>query len=72
MSADEKIGVGTHEEYEGDEAFTQAMLKKPPKTWSGRSFILYACALVAFFCSICNGFDGSMFNSLLAMEHFRT
>ncbi|KAF7919086.1 uncharacterized protein EAE98_009406 [Botrytis deweyae] len=84
MTADEKTGVGTHQEHKnekhvtqvkvvkGDEAFAQAMLKEPPKTWSGRSFILYACALVAFFCSTCNGFDGSMFNSLLAMEQFRT
>ncbi|KAM0124934.1 hypothetical protein ACHAO1_010853 [Botrytis cinerea] len=84
MSVDEKICGVTHQEnnnekhvsqvkvVKGDEAFAQAMLKEPPKTWSGRSFILYACALVAFFCSTCNGFDGSMFNSLLAMEQFRT
>ncbi|KAF7893609.1 uncharacterized protein EAF02_001147 [Botrytis sinoallii] len=83
MTADENIGVGTHQEHnnekhvtqikvvKGDEAFAQAMLKEPPKTWSGRSFILYACALVAFFCSTCNRFDGSMFNSLLALEQFR-
>ncbi|KAF7888754.1 hypothetical protein EAF00_009054 [Botryotinia globosa] len=84
MSVDKKIYVGTHEEHndeehvtqvtvvKGDEAFAQAMLKEPPKTWSGRSFTLYACALVVFFCSTCNGFDGSIFNSILAMEQFRT
>ncbi|KAF7919333.1 uncharacterized protein EAE97_011665 [Botrytis byssoidea] len=84
MSADKKMRAGTHEEHndekhvtqvkvvKGDETSAQAMLKEPSKTWSGRSFILYACALVAFFCSTCNGFDGSMFNSLLAMEQFRT
>ncbi|TGO47609.1 hypothetical protein BCON_0270g00060 [Botryotinia convoluta] len=66
MTADEKIGVGTHQEHndekhvtqvkvvKGDEVFAHAMLKEPPKTCTG------------------NGFDGSMFNSLLAMEQFRT
>ena len=56
----------------GDEAFQQALLKEPPKPFSWRALVLYLCALVAFCCSTCNGFDGSMFNSLLAMNQFKT
>jgi sugar porter (SP) family MFS transporter len=83
MSSEEKHEVAAHLDdvngrdvaevkvVKGDEAFAQAMLKEPPKTWSGRSFVLYLCAIVAFFCSTCNGFDGSMFNALLAMDQFK-
>jgi MFS family permease len=56
----------------GDEAFQQALLKEHPKPFSWRALVLYLCALVAFCCSTCNGFDGSMFNSLLAMNQFKT
>jgi len=56
----------------GDEAFQQALLKEPPKPFSWRALVLYLCALVAFCCSTCNGFDGSMFNSLLTMTQFKT
>lgn len=55
----------------GNEAFNQAMIKEPPKAWSKRSLILYLCSFVGFFCSTCNGFDGSMFNALLAEDQFK-
>ncbi|TAQ89898.1 hypothetical protein B7494_g1774 [Chlorociboria aeruginascens] len=55
----------------GGEAFNQAMIAEPPRTWSRRSLILYACSIVGFFCSTCNGFDGAMFNSLLALQQFK-
>jgi MFS family permease len=48
------------------------MLKEPPRAFSSRAMVLYACSLVGFFCSTCNGFDGSMFNALLAMDQFKT
>jgi sugar porter (SP) family MFS transporter len=47
------------------------MLKEPPKTWSGRSFQLYCILAVAFCCSTANGYDGSLFGTLLANENFK-
>jgi sugar porter (SP) family MFS transporter len=53
----------------GDEAFQQAMIKEPP-TWLGNPIILPAI-LVAFCCSTANGYDGSLFGTLLANEDFK-
>lgn len=47
------------------------MIKEPPKTWSGRSFLLYSFLAVAFCCSTANGYDGSLFGTLLANEDFK-
>lgn len=53
----------------GDEAFQQARIKDPPKVFSS-PVLLFSC-LVAFCCSTCNGYDGSLLNPLLANKHFR-
>lgn len=56
----------------GDEAFQQAMIKEPPRAFSRRALILYACSLLGFFASTTNGYDGSLFGTLLANPNFRT
>ncbi|KFY50801.1 hypothetical protein V496_09155 [Pseudogymnoascus sp. VKM F-4515 (FW-2607)] len=55
----------------GDEAFQQAMLKEPPRPWSTHSLMLYAVVGVGFFCSTTNGYDGSLFGTLLANPNFK-
>ncbi|KAL5116081.1 hypothetical protein ACEQ8H_005977 [Pleosporales sp. CAS-2024a] len=55
----------------GSEAIAEAMLKEPPRRFSRHAFMLYICAFVGFFCSTCNGFDGSMFNALLTNTAFK-
>jgi MFS family permease len=55
----------------GSEAIAEAMLKEPPKRFSSHALVLYVCASVGFFCSTCNGFDGSMFNALLTNDAFK-
>ena len=56
----------------GSEAIAEAKLKEPPKRFSGAALLLYVCALVGFFCSTCNGFDGAMFNALLINDSFKS
>lgn len=56
----------------GDESFKQAMLAEPPKKFSRSSIILYLTCMVAFFASTSNGFDTSLFNSLLENSVFKT
>ncbi|GKT45864.1 uncharacterized protein ColSpa_06045 [Colletotrichum spaethianum] len=53
----------------GDEAFQQAMLKEPPK-WFGNPIIIPAI-IVAFCCSTANGYDGSLFGTLLSNKDFK-
>jgi hypothetical protein len=55
----------------GSQAIAEAMLKEPPKKFSIHALMLYTCAIVGFFCSTCNGFDGSMFNALLTNDAFK-
>ena len=54
----------------GDETFNQAMLKEPPRPFSSAALLLYAFSLVGFFCSTTNGYDGSLFGTLLANKVF--
>ncbi|MCJ1405688.1 hypothetical protein MMC11_008917 [Xylographa trunciseda] len=54
----------------GDETFNQAMLKEPPRPFSRAALLLYAFSLVGFFCSTTNGYDGSLFGTLLANKVF--
>ncbi|KFY22297.1 hypothetical protein V493_06713 [Pseudogymnoascus sp. VKM F-4281 (FW-2241)] len=54
----------------GDEAFQQAMLKEPPRPFSINSLMLYAVVGVGFFCSTTNGYDGSLFGTLLSNKVF--
>lgn len=53
----------------GDEAFQQAMIKEPP-SWVPPPVLLAAC-VVAFCCSTSNGYDGSLFGTLLANKWFK-
>ncbi|RYO04282.1 hypothetical protein AA0119_g4170 [Alternaria tenuissima] len=55
----------------GSEAIAEAKLKEPVVRFSSSAMLLYVCAFVGFFCSTCNGFDGSMFNSLLTNNTFK-
>lgn len=55
----------------GSEVIAEARLKEPPRVFSTHAFMLYTCAIVGFFCSTCNGFDGSMFNALLTNDAFK-
>jgi sugar porter (SP) family MFS transporter len=49
---------------DGNAAFTEALIKEPPKPRSRRALILYACSLLGFFTSTMNGYDGSLYNNL--------
>lgn len=53
----------------GDEGFQQAMIKEPPPKMAAP--ILIISSLVAFCCSTANGYDGSLFGTLLSNEHFK-
>ncbi|OBT90733.1 hypothetical protein VE02_00617 [Pseudogymnoascus sp. 03VT05] len=55
----------------GDEAFQQAMIKEPPRPWSIPSIKLYFVVVVGFCCSTANGYDGSLFSTLLANDAFK-
>lgn len=55
----------------GDEAFQQAMLKEPPRPFSSSSLLLYCVVIVGFFCSTTNGYDGSLFGTLLSNKDFK-
>lgn len=55
----------------GSEAIAEAKLKEPPRLISASALLLYLSAVVGFFCSTCNGFDGSMFNALLINDEFK-
>ena len=46
------------------------MLKEPPRPFSSAALLLYAFSLVGFFCSTTNGYDGSLFGTLLANKAF--
>jgi hypothetical protein len=52
----------------GDEAFQQAMIREPPSPFSSPLLILVS--LVGFCCSTTNGYDGSLFGTLLANKDF--
>ncbi|TDZ16384.1 Lactose permease [Colletotrichum orbiculare MAFF 240422] len=53
----------------GDEAFQQAMIKEPP-SWFGNPLLIPAI-IVAFCCSTANGYDGSLFGTLLSNKDFK-
>lgn len=55
----------------GDEGFQQAMLKDPPRPFSSHSLLLYLCIIVGFCCSTTNGYDGSLFGTLLSNKNFK-
>jgi sugar porter (SP) family MFS transporter len=53
----------------GDEAFQQAMIKEPPPKLAAP--ILIFASMVAFCCSTANGYDGSLFGTLLSTDDFK-
>ncbi|EMD94681.1 hypothetical protein COCC4DRAFT_43476 [Bipolaris maydis ATCC 48331] len=55
----------------GSEAIAEARLKEPVKLFTSSAILLYICGFVGFFCSTCNGFDGSMFGALLTNKQFK-
>ncbi|KUJ19850.1 MFS sugar transporter-like protein [Mollisia scopiformis] len=54
----------------GDEGFNQAMLKEPPSPFNVIALQLYMISVIGFCCSTSNGFDSSLFGSLLANKSF--
>jgi len=56
----------------GNETFNEALIKEPPATFSRRSITLYLACLVGFCAATSNGFDGSLFNSLLENDNFKS
>jgi hypothetical protein len=57
-------------EITGNEAYEEALRREPPNPTSGIAFYLYACCILGFFCSTMNGYDGSLFNSLMENNDF--
>jgi MFS family permease len=54
----------------GDDNFAQAMIKEPPMPWNFIATQLYLFSVVGFFCSTSNGFDSSLFGTLLDNKTF--
>ncbi|KAL0253145.1 hypothetical protein SLS55_010598 [Diplodia seriata] len=71
LELDEKSNVAAVKEISGNEAYNEALLKEPPRPFSGPSIVLYCCCLVGFCCSTMNGYDGSLLNGLLASDDFK-
>ena len=55
----------------GNEAFNEAVIKEPPRPFTYRALILYACCFIGFLCSTMNGYDGSLLNVLLSNDAFK-
>ncbi|KFY17944.1 hypothetical protein V492_00273 [Pseudogymnoascus sp. VKM F-4246] len=55
----------------GNKAFQQAIIKEPPRPWSIPSIKLYLVVIVGFCCSTANGYDGSLFSTLLSNDAFK-
>lgn len=58
----------------GSGAFNEALIQEPPLLSHRTTILLLLCLLVGFFCQTMNGFDGALFNGLLAntvfLDHF--
>ncbi|KUL86494.1 hypothetical protein ZTR_04254 [Talaromyces verruculosus] len=58
----------------GSGAFNEALIQEPPILTHRTTIALFLCLLVGFFCQTMNGFDGALFNGLLAntvfLDHF--
>jgi MFS family permease len=67
----QKTHITTIRVVSGNEAYTSALIKEPPVYFSKSAIILSCACLIGFFCSTCNGFDGSLFNSLLEIDEFK-
>jgi MFS family permease len=55
---------------DGNEAFNQALILEPPRTFSFVSVVLYTACLIGFLCSTMNGYDGSLFNAITINKQF--
>ncbi|KAG8904949.1 hypothetical protein FRC01_008533 [Tulasnella sp. 417] len=51
--------------------FAAAKLAGKLDPWSRASFTIYACAFMAFMCSMGNGYDGSLMTAINAMEYYQ-
>ncbi|KAG9049033.1 hypothetical protein FS837_011412 [Tulasnella sp. UAMH 9824] len=51
--------------------FAAAKIAGKLDPWSRASFTIYACALMAFLCSMGNGYDGSLMTAINAMEYYQ-
>ena len=55
----------------GSERFHDAMIREPPNPFSSNSPMLYLAIFAVFICSIMNGYEASLFNSLLETPNFK-
>ncbi|OAA62173.1 General substrate transporter [Cordyceps fumosorosea ARSEF 2679] len=55
----------------GNEAFQEALLKEPPRTWAPGMVLVYLFSVVGFLCSTMNGYDASLINNLLQNHDFQ-
>ncbi|EED20186.1 sugar transporter, putative [Talaromyces stipitatus ATCC 10500] len=72
--ASEEVEHTTLRVVTGSGAFNEALVQEPPKLSHPTTISLFLCLLVGFFCQTMNGFDGALFNGLLAntvfLDHF--
>ncbi|KAG8903892.1 hypothetical protein FRB99_002592 [Tulasnella sp. 403] len=52
-------------------AFAAAKVNGVLNPWSRASFTIYACATLAFCCSMASGYDGSLMTAINAMEYYQ-
>jgi len=55
----------------GNADFNALIIEDPPQAWTKNAFILYACCLLAFFCSTMNGYDGSLMGNMVVLKPFQ-
>jgi MFS family permease len=67
----EKPNIASTKLVLGDDNYAQAMLKEPPIPWNAVAFQLYVFSVIGFFCSTSNGFDSSLFATLLSNSTFK-
>ncbi|KAI4213205.1 MAG: hypothetical protein LQ351_004151 [Letrouitia transgressa] len=56
---------------QGNEVFNDALIKEPPKLFGSSSRILALAFFIGTLCSIMNGYEASLFNSLLQTPEFK-
>ncbi|PGH21451.1 hypothetical protein AJ80_03242 [Polytolypa hystricis UAMH7299] len=67
---EKEMGVVAAKVVGGNSTYNQALLKEPPNAFTKSSMFLFGASLLGFFCSTMNGYDGSLYNALLANSNF--
>ncbi|KAL9033657.1 MAG: hypothetical protein Q9214_007409, partial [Letrouitia sp. 1 TL-2023] len=66
-----KTQISSTRGVQGNEVFNNALIKEPPKLFSSSSRILILAFFIGTLCSIMNGYEASLFNSLLQTPDFK-